>query len=105
MNESPKGYEAQNRLKLFEFQVRAYNGETIVSRKRVYVNEGTRRSVMLNDGPVNKNKPTSATKGPNEKHFYVFVPSVALLEPGNDRETFAARDWNNFVKRVGRERD
>jgi hypothetical protein len=63
--------------------------------------EGTRGSVMLNVGPVNKNCHKEAQK-PQMSSLSLFV---ALFEPRDDGEAFAARDGNDFVKRVGGEGD
>ena len=35
----------------------------------------------------------------------LFVLFVALPEPGDDREALATRDGDDFMKRVGRERN
>ena len=60
----------------------SHNGRVRCDREKGFSYEGTRRSVMLNDGPVNKNQ---------------------LPEPTDNCETFTARYRRNFVQRVGRE--
>jgi hypothetical protein len=72
MDDSPKDNEAQDRLKLM-IQVRANNGETVASGKMVSGYEGTRGSVMLNGGPVNKKLPQRSTKSTNVFWAGLFV--------------------------------
>jgi hypothetical protein len=47
---------------------------------------------------------TKAQKA-QEKTFVTFVTFVALSEPTDDRETFATHNREDFVKRLGSERD
>jgi len=91
MDDSPNDNEAQDRLKLM-IQVRANNGETVASRKRVSGYEGTRGSVMLNGGPVNKNCHKEAQK-PQMFPGWALHAVVVLSEPRDDREAFAVCHW------------
>ena len=75
-----------------EFQVRANNGADRCGWKKVSVTRETRRSVMLNDGPVNKKRATK--KHIRYKNFLLrfLCFFVTLSKPTDDRETLAARN-------------
>jgi hypothetical protein len=62
MNDSPKGNEAQDRLKLFEVSSESQRRRDRRKRKKGFSYEGTRGSVMLNGGPVNKFRHKAAQK-------------------------------------------
>ena len=88
-----------------EFPVKSQQRRDHCGSKRVYGYEGTGGSVMLNDGPVNKNEGPDHHKDAKNHKWFLFVAFVALSEPTDDREAFARCDWYNFVKCVGREGD
>ena len=73
--------------------MRANNEEIVASGKRVSVNEGTRGSVMLNGGPVNKFCRKEAQKAQIHSGWALSAFFVALSEPGDDREALAACHW------------
>ena len=84
--------------------MRANDGETRRERKKGFNYEGTRGSVMLNGGPVNKNCHKAAQK-PQMFSVWTLRAFCGLSEPRDDREALATRDGNDFVKGVRGEGD
>ena len=56
-------------------------------------------------GPVNKFELQKRHKTHKKDLLCDSCAFVGLPEPTDDRETFATRHWQNFVKRLGSERD